>query len=264
MRRAAFCALLFLGGTAAASAQPEATPANPRTIVIGTGTQMKPYCYIDDSGNLAGFEIEVLKAVNRLLPQYKFEIVPQEFVNLLIGLDTGKLDVAAHQFEKNPKREEKYLFADEGYTNFVLRLAVSKERNDIHSLDDMKGKTISVSAGANDTYVINEYNRTHDNAIKVKYSSGIDALARVKDLRDGRVDGFLSIRRMVEGLNKTFGDRIKIVGDPVSTSHAYHLFRKDEVQLKNDFNTALRQLKKDGTLRQLSVDILGGDYIEEE
>jgi hypothetical protein len=36
-------------------------------------------------------------------------------------------------------------------------------------------------------------------------------------------DAILSIRRNVEGLNRTFGDRLQIVGGPVSTSNAYHI-----------------------------------------
>lgn len=260
---ATLAAGLFVAA-APAGAETDSTPAPPKTIVIGTGNAMKPYCYVDDAGNLAGYEIEVLKAINGRLPRYKFEIVVQEFYNLFIGLDSGKLDVSAHQIEKNPLRASKYLYADEGYTNYVLHLVVRADRNDIESIDDMRGKLISVGAGGNAAYLINEYNRTHGNAIRIKYSSGIEALSSVKDITDGRVDAILSLRRNVEGLNRTFGNRLKIVGPPVSTSHAYHIFRKDETQLKTDFDTALRALKNDGTLNKLSIEILGGDYVDQE
>jgi len=238
--------------------------AAPKTVIIGTGNQMKPYCYVNDDGELAGYEIEVLKAINAKLPQYRFDIVVQEFYNLFLGLDSGKLDVAAHQIEKNPLRASKYLYADEGYTNYSLHLVVRADRNDIAGLDDLKGKTMTTGAGSNSAYLLTEYNKAHGNAIRIKYASGIEALSSVDDIATGRTDAVLMIRRNVEGLNKTFGNRLKIVGPPVSTSHAYHIFRRDEVQLKDDFDIALRQLKADGTLSRLSIDILGGDYVEQE
>lgn len=264
-RRSSLAAGLAAAGLLAAPRQAAAqTPAGPKKIVIGTGNAMKPYCYVDDNGELVGYEIEVLKAINGLLPQYQFEIIVQEFYALFLGLDSGKLDVAAHQIEKNPLRAAKYLYADEGYTNYVLHLVVRIDRTDINSLDDMQGRLISVAAGGNAAYLINEYNRTHAKPIRIKYASGIEALSAVKDIADGRVDGILSLKRNVESLNRAFGERLKIVGDPVSTSYAYHIFRKDATQLKDNFDTALRELKSNRTLNRLSVAILGGDYIDHE
>lgn len=43
------------------------------------GNGYKPYCYIDENGQPAGYELEVLKAIDELLPQYEFEFEPTEF-----------------------------------------------------------------------------------------------------------------------------------------------------------------------------------------
>jgi len=41
--------------------------ADAETVVVGTGNAYEPYCYLDENGNLAGYEYEVLKAVDELL-----------------------------------------------------------------------------------------------------------------------------------------------------------------------------------------------------
>lgn len=237
---------------------------NPKTIVIGTGNGYKPYCYLDENGKLAGYEIEVLKEVNKLLPQYRFELNQLEFKNILLSLEAKKVDVGAHQFEKNADREAKYLFGDESYANYFLHIVVAKGRNDIKSLADLHGKTLQVGAGSNSAYVINQYNKKHNNAVKVVYVSGSDPATTIKKLEDGIIDATFTVKRNVDSWNKTFGDRIKLVGAPVSTSNVHYIFRKSDAALKADFDRALARLRKDGTLAKISVRVLGGDYTVHE
>lgn len=232
----------------------------PKTIVIGTGNAFKPYCYLDDSGNLAGYEIEVLKEINKKLPQYKFEFNQLEFKNILLSLESNKVDVGAHQFEKNPEREAKYLFGTESYTTFILRITVGKNRTDINSLKDLEGKKVQVGSGSNDAYVLEKYNKEHNNAINLVYTSSADAATTIKSIEDGRIDAFVSIKRIVDSYNQTYGDKLKTVGDPIASSSTYYVFRKTDTQLQADFDKALKELKADGTLGKISTKVLGGDY----
>ncbi|MTJ79665.1 MAG: transporter substrate-binding domain-containing protein [Telmatospirillum sp.] len=262
--RASLALGLTLGGGVASRLASGRPAAGPRSILIGTGRLMKPYCYVDEDDRPAGYEIDVLNRINALLPQYRFEIIQQEFVNILMDLRAGKIDVAAHQYERNAEREKAFLFADEGYTNYVLHLVVRRDRDDVAGLSDLAGKTVSVEPGSNTAYLVELYNARHGNAIAVRYASGVTALSYVADVVDGRTDAVILLKRTVEELNRTFGNHLKIVGPPLSTSHAFHLFRKDGTGLKSDFDSALRLLKRDGTLQQLSVASLGGNFVDEE
>lgn len=233
--------------------------AAPKTIVVGTGNAFKPYCYLDDKGKLQGYELEVLKAVNKKLPQYKFVFQPMDFKNVLLSLESKKVDIGAHQFEKNPVREAKYLFAGESYTTFILRITVAKDNTTINSIEDLKGKTVQVSPGSNDAYIMETYNKSHNNEVKLVYSSS-DNATTIKALEDGRIDAFISITRIVESLNKAYGDKLKTVGQPIATSNTYYIYRKSDKKLRDDIDGALKALKADGTLAKISIKILGGDY----
>jgi L-cystine transport system substrate-binding protein len=127
MRQLVFAGFLavLLGAVLTGCGKKEASAGNGvEKVVIGTGNSYEPYCYLDDKGNLAGYEYEVLKAVDELLPEYEFEFKTSDFANVLISLDAGKIDIGAHQYEWNKERDEKYLFGKEPYTTYVTYLTM--------------------------------------------------------------------------------------------------------------------------------------------
>jgi len=239
---------------------------NVKKIIIGTGSKYKPYCFLDENNNLTGFEVEVLKKVNEKLPQYEFEFKTFDFNAILVSLETGKIDMAAHEYEVNQDRKNKYLFGDEGVTTYDLRLVVKENRNDINSLDDLAALNGNIevgSASANSTYVLDKWNKEHGNKLNFIFEGG-DTTMTLQNLESGKTDAFVSIQRSVDDYKTTYGAKIKTVGEPISRSNSYYIYRKGDetgTQLKKDVDAALKTLKEDGTLTALSKKWLGGDYI---
>lgn len=259
-----FVLSLVLAGCSAGTSKTDSSSSSnsvtPKKVIVGTGNGFKPYCYLDDKGNPTGYEYEVLTEVNKRLPQYKFEFQTMEFKNILLSLGDGKVDIGAHQFEKNPDREQKYLFSKESYTTFILRIAVKKDRTDINSLKDLEGKSVQVGEGSNEAYVLGQYNKANGNKIKLVYNSNTDPVATIKNLEDGRIDAFISIKRVVDSYNQAYGNKLKTVGDPIASSSTYYIFRKDDTQLQTDIDKTIKAMKDDGTLAKISIKVLGGDY----
>lgn len=262
--------LTILGGiTLAGCGKKEALAGGgAEKVVVGTGNSYEPYCYLDDKGNLAGYEYEVLKAVDELLPQYEFEYKTSDFANVLISLDAGKIDIGAHQYEWNKERDEKYLFGKEPYTTYVTYLTVAGSRDEVKSLDDLKGKKVKSSSGSNSAYILENYNKEHkDNPIRVDYVNNSTDEETITGLLNGVWDATIMTARDVDKLNKSYekgSPSIKVTGDPVQTSSTYFVFAKDNTKLQEAVDGALKQLKENGTLAKISVDVIGGDYTESE
>lgn len=242
----------------------DSSGSNVKKIIVGTGNAYKPYCYLDDQNNPAGFDVEVLKEVNKRLPQYQFEYQTSEFKNVLLSLDAKKIDIAAHEYEKNPEREEKYLYGKEGYVDYSLKIVVKKGRTDIKTLDDLKGKSITVSQGGNSAYIMEQYNKKNNNAVNLVYGS--DDAVQYNDVASGKVDAILLTKSDLNLRNQAYGDKLEFAKDsqPVSVSYAYFLFDKDNTQLQEDVDSALKSMKEDGTISKLSKEILGDDYTKSE
>ncbi len=70
-----------------------------KKVVIGSGVNYNPYCYLDENGKAVGYEYDVLNAIDELLPEYEFEYQSMAFDQLVLSLEAGKIDLAAHQYE---------------------------------------------------------------------------------------------------------------------------------------------------------------------
>lgn len=240
-----------------------------KTIIVGTGNAYEPYCYLDKEGKLAGYEYEVLKAVDELLPQYEFKFQTSTFSNVLVALEAGKIDLAAHQYETNPERERKYLFGKESYTTYVTYPVVLIGRDDIKTLEDLQGKKVEVSVGANTLYYIDQFNALHsENPINVVTIESAGGEVVITGLREKSWDATFLTKRDVRSYNKAFTkdgkDFLKTLETPLQSSSTYWLYRKADTTLQRDVDGALRQLKESGRLAQISTQILGDDYTEKE
>lgn len=234
------------------------------TVRVGTGNAYSPYCYLDANGKLAGYEYEVLKAVDSLLPQYKFTYQTSDFQNVLISLDAGKIDLAAHQYEWNKERDEKYLFGKETYTTYVTYIVVPGNNTTIDSLDDLQGKTVKSSTGSNATYILQNYNKTHkDNPIKIENVDNGTNEETYTGLTNGKWDATILTQRDVDTINKAYAkgsDKLKTVGKAVQTSGTYFIFAKTNTKLQTAVDGAVKKLKENGELAKISEKVLGGNY----
>ncbi|RKP54055.1 amino acid ABC transporter substrate-binding protein [Cohnella endophytica] len=246
------------------SASSEA-PKEVKKIIVGTGNQFPKVAFLDESGKLTGFDVELVREIDKRLPEYEFELQVLDFTNILLSLETKKIDMAAHEFEKNPEREAKYLFNKEPYAHWKNKIVVSKNNNDpIETLDDLKGKKFYTTATSAEATILENYNKTHDNALKIVYSNG-GANDIAQQISSGRVDATIAADFVLPLLD-TAG-KLKTVGKELSESDILFLFRKNDPEqqaLADAVDKAIVELKADGTLKKLSEQWLGFDATESE
>lgn len=238
----------------------------PKKIVVGIGSTYNPFCYLDENGKQAGYDYEVLKAVDELLPQYEFDYEATEFKNILVGMDAGKYDIAAHHYAINEERKAKYLYSTVPnfyYGGYVF--AAKKGRTDIKSLDDLQGKKVWVSSTSNVAYYLEDYNTKHtDSKIDIIYSDETyDQI--IQKIDNGSYDGLAIQGYDVDVYNKAYGNKLEAVIDNILNQNkedtgTYYIFRKGSEELQKAVDGALTQLRDSGKLSELSVKILGADY----
>lgn len=227
-------------------------------IIVGTGTQFPNVCFINENGELTGYDIELVKAIDEKLPEYEFEFRTMEFSNLIISLETNKIDFIAHQMEVNEEREEKFLFNKEPYNIFPLKVTVHQENNEIKSIDDLKGKKVGVTPTSSAAVVIEDYNEKQSLGADIVYGSG--SVDFQEQLKTGRIDAIISTPFAVDLVNNLADAQQKVVGEPLTNSNVYFLFKKDEVPLADRIDEALVELKEEGVVSELSIKWLGADY----
>ena len=80
------------------------------TLKVAHTQNYVPYDFVDKDGNSDGYEVAVLKEIDKKLPQYKFEYTGTSDDDLLIGLESGKYDIGTKGAWYTDERAKNLLF----------------------------------------------------------------------------------------------------------------------------------------------------------
>lgn len=109
-------------------------------LIIGDDINYPPYSYLDSTGNPAGFNIDLAKAVGQSMG-YEVEIRLDEWSKIRDALETGEIDAIAGMFY-SIDREKIYGFSSKhSVTNGDI---FTKKDTIFNGLEDLTGKTIVV------------------------------------------------------------------------------------------------------------------------
>ncbi|WP_342045106.1 transporter substrate-binding domain-containing protein [Bacillus sp. OTU530] len=270
--------ILFISGCSSSnkvsSSADEGNKGNQdvKTVTIAFANNEAPQNYEDKNGNPAGYEIEVMKLVDKELPQYKFKYVATTDDDLLIGVQTGKYQAGTKGAFYTEERAKKYIYPKEFFGGSVTGLVVRAEDKDrIKNLADLaktNAKLIPIAPQNAQYNVITDYNKEHpDDPIKLENSENFTVLDWAAWLMEKRYDAFMAIKTAFEKSVKEQGAPYKnldgkLVFNQFTAIKTYPLFNNKEQQLADDFDSVIKKLKEDGTLNKLAVQYLGEDTIK--
>ena len=256
---AGLTAVLAAGCGSGSDAETAGGADSPTTVTVALCNNVAPYTYTDASGNMAGYDYEVLKKVDEIVPEYEFDYQIVDYDAEAIGVQTGKYALGTGAHFVTPAREEQFLISD-SFNYFPVALAV-KSDSGITSMEDMKGKTlVPVPDQDGLRTVFNDYVKEHPDAdITCESGSSIISVADgLKGVSTGRWDGMIDSPDMFATvLDKE--DLAITVHDSFTTVGTHFLINESQADLHEKINAALKTLVDDGTLPKLAEEILGED-----
>ena len=226
-------------------------------LVVALEGAWQPWSYHDESDTLVGYDVEVSRAIAEKLgvePEY----VESDWDSLFAGLDAGRFDIVCNGVEVTDERAKTYDFTTPyGYIHTAL--AVRKDNEDIKSFEDLKGKTTANSLASTYMELAESYGAT---------VQGIDTLEEtIQLLTAGRIDATLNADvSFYDYLNVHPDADFKIVAQTEEASHVAIPLRKGEASasLLEAINTAIDELRADGTLKALGEKYFGQDISSED
>ncbi|KPN94426.1 transporter substrate-binding domain-containing protein [Lysinibacillus sp. ZYM-1] len=241
-----------------------------RTVKVAYDQASKPISYIDDNGNPTGYDVEVMKLVDELLPDYKFEYVGTTSDDLLIGVEQGKYQVGVKNAFFTQERTEKFIFPKEFLGLSSAGLVLRKEDESIKTLADFakKGYSLAPIAANNAQYtIIDEYNTANpDNKVKLEAGDAF-TVDVVQWVNEGRVDGGVMIegpfKQQVLAEDGPYNNlKDEVVYNEFSVIKTWPLFNKKEQEFADAYDKAIAQIKEQKKTNEISTKFYGRDLFE--
>jgi L-cystine transport system substrate-binding protein len=239
-----------------------------KKVVIGH-INRRPIAYIDDDGKPTGVDIEALKLIDELLPEYEFEFQRGEQQAIFAGLQSGKTGIAITNSFWTQERENRYLFPKENLGMNIEGMYINRKFTTIKNLEDAAEQKLRLApmlAGDGNHGILLEFNKRHPNTpIEIPLTDNNDwNTIAYSGIAEGRYDFMIGPRHNYETLVENEEGSLHHLYKDVDfiefgSVRTWPIFRKDEQELADAYDRAVRKLKEDGTLRRLAVQFVGYD-----
>ncbi|MCJ0968729.1 transporter substrate-binding domain-containing protein [Mammaliicoccus sciuri] len=223
-----------------------------------------PYLYTDSENKPVGYDMDYMKALEKKLPQYDFQYEFGEEESNVVGIGVGKFDMGINWFFKTPEREQKFLYQKEPYVYSLTTLIVHNDTNDIENLDDLQHKRLTPMSPSGGLYsILTGYNKTHKNQIDIDEIHKVSNGENFKMIESKRRDAMFLNLTTYQAIQKELNADVK-VGGVVSKESVHILYNKKNTQLQKDIDKATKELKEDGTLKELSKKWFGFNIFDDK
>ena len=220
--------------------------AAAETVRLGTEGAYAPWNFVNDAGEIDGFEIEL---GNELCVRAELECewVVNEWDTIIPNLLAGNYDAIVAGMSITDERKQTIDFSDNYYPPDPSKFMIAA--GSTVDFDTMKGLKIGVQ-GATIQAAYAEEHFGADNTI-VSFETADDSIA---NLAAGDVDAVLADGGYLDPIASASGGTLEMAGPDVMIGGGVGAgLRKDDDELEAKLNAAIASMKEDGSLNALIV-----------
>lgn len=229
------------------------------TLKVATSGTLYPSSFHEsETDNLTGYEVEVIREAAKRL-NLEVEFTEMGVDGMLTSVNSGAIDVAAMGIDRDGENADKYNYTIPYKYSFGSMVVRESDDSSIEKLEDLKGKKAAGAATTSYMKVARHYGAEeviYDNATNDQYLS---------DVANGRTDVILndyySQKLAVAALPEIPVKVHDIFYNPSETNYA---IKKGNDVLTKKLDTALEDMKADGTMTKLSEQFYDGADVTEQ
>lgn len=214
-------------------------------LIMATNATFPPYEFVE-GGKIVGIDAEIAQAIADKLGM-ELVIEDMDFGAIISAVETGKADMGLAGMTVTEDRLKSVNFSESYATG--VQVIIVREDSDIKSIDDLEGKMIGVQQDTTgDIYASMDpaeggYGKDH----VTSYKSGAEA---VSALKTGKVDCVIIDNEPAKAFVAA-NDGLKIIEEEFAVEDYAIAISKDNPELLEKVNKALKELKEDGTLDRI-------------
>jgi glutamate/aspartate transport system substrate-binding protein len=256
---AIFC--LLIGASAPARTQDlEGTLRKVKetgTFTIGHRESSLPLSYLGESLQPIGFSIELCKHVADAMraklgmPDLTIKYNSVTSANRIPLVANGTVDIECGSTANMTARQKQVGFS---YTLFVPQFRwIARAKSDINTADDLRGKTVVVTAGTNTALFVNKMN--NDDKLGMTVVQGKDHAESFLLVETGRASAWMEDDVLIAGFraNAKVPADFKLLDKSYPSDPYALMLRKDDPQFKTLVDDTLAKLMRSGEFEKLYV-----------
>lgn len=225
-----------------------------RTLTVGTNAEYAPFDYLDENGNITGFDIDLIEAIAK---SQDIEIVWRDlpFDSLIGSMEAGDLDVIAAAIGPTSERKKSVDFSDVYYTG--SQSIICKKGNDIKTFKDLAGLKVAVLEGSIADLIASGENQNYgivEDAQVVRFKNASSA---VMELLNGGVDATLIDSIMAENFCRQTEGLMQTVVKGTENDSVFCVQKGNSEMLKI-INAGLAEIRENGTYDEIYEKYFGG------
>ena len=225
----------------------DAAPAAGKTYKIALNAEFAPFESITSEGKMEGFDIDLMDALGKA-GGFQVEYKHQPWEGLFTTINTGDADAIISAVTMTDERKQTMAFSDPYYT--ITQIVLVPQGKSVASVNDLKNldKVGVVTGQTGDLAVQKILGATSDKIVRYETF----ALA-AKEIENGSVDVVISDSAVVANYVKNNGDKgFAMVQVPDFAEEHYGIaVGKDNTELLNTFNAALKTIKENGEYQKI-------------
>lgn len=222
--------------------------SNKNELVMATNAEFPPYEYHEGDA-IVGIDVEICKAIAEEMGK-TLVIEDMQFDSVITSVQTGKADLGAAGLTVTEDRLKNINFSESYAT--AAQVIIVPTGSDIASPDDLEGKRIGVQLGTTgDIYAEDIADATIE-----RYNKGFEA---VQALLQGKIDAVIIDNEPAKVYAEQNPDTLIIVDEAFTYEEYAIAISKENTQLLDDVNAAIKKLKESGKLDEIVNKYISAD-----
>lgn len=221
---------------------------NKNELVMATNAEFPPYEYHEGDA-IVGIDVEICQAIADEMGK-TLVIEDMAFDSIITSVQTGKADLGAAGITVTEDRLKNINFSDSYAT--AAQVIIVPKGSEIATPDDLTGKKIGVQLGTTGDI----YAEDIEDATIERYNKGFEA---VQALLQGKIDAVIIDNEPAKVYVEQNADSLLIVDEAFTYEEYAIAISKNNTQLLDDVNAAIKKLKESGKLDEIVNKYISAD-----
>ncbi|GAA0363463.1 basic amino acid ABC transporter substrate-binding protein [Bacillus horti] len=227
-------------------------------LVVGTDAAYAPFEYVEPSGDIAGFDIDILSAIAEE-ENLELDFQNTAWEGIFLALQNGERDVLISAVTITEERQQDMDFTD-SYFEATQLIAVPAD-SDIESFADLEGKKVGVQTGTTGDIAVSGLLGATSNDINRYESTPVALMEMVNQGIDAVVADNVVILEYIK--NNPDANFKSIHDDSFDVENYGIVVKKGNTELLDTLNSGLAKIKENGKYDEIYSKYFGEEPGEE-